>query len=504
MQLSKSYLETNCIDERDVYNQLYSFPEKVLQFGTGVLLRALPDYFIDKANKAGVFKGRIVVVKSTASDSSAFDTQNGLYTICVRGIEDGDSVQENIINSAISRVLHANTEWDKVLQQAVNPELQVIISNTTEMGLQLVTDHIHANPPVSFPGKLLAFLYKRFQVFGTSPESRLVIIPTELVSDNGKVLQEIILKLVAMNQLEPAFIKWMDEYVYFCSSLVDRIVPGRPSGEERTAILAELGYEDELLTCCEVYRLWAIEGNEIVKSILSFYSVDAGVQIVPDISVFKELKLRLLNGTHTFNSATAFLSGFLLTREAINDDAYVAFVRNMMLNEIAPSIPLPIEDSVKIQFANSVLDRFRNPTISHHWQSVNVQISSKMKMRNIPLILNFYAKYNRVPEYMATGFAAYIVYMKSEEAADKQYMGKVGDTTYTIQDDQAKQLSIWWNSLDPNQVVYQVLSNTTFWETDLTQLPDFLAYIQMMVNRMLQFGVKHVVLELIHKNNVYA
>lgn len=499
MQLSKSYLLTARGDGSDVYQTLFSFPEKVLQFGTGVLLRALPDYFIDKANKAGIFKGRILVVKSTSSDSSAFDTQDGLYTICVRGIENGKLRQENIINTSISRVVNANTDWNKVLELAANEDLQVIISNTTEMGLQLTEDDIHANPPISFPGKLLSFLYKRFQIFGSSPKSRLVIIPTELVSDNGKVLKEILLKLVAINQLDLVFESWMNEYVYFCNSLVDRIVPGKPSGEERAAILSSLGYEDELITCCEVYRLWAIEGNEMVKSILSFSAVDPGVQIVTDIAEFKELKLRLLNGTHTFNSATAFLSGFILTRDAIDDEEYAIFLRNMMLTEIAPSIALPIDDSKKIQFANSVIDRFRNPSISHFWQSVNVQISSKMKTRNIPLLLHYFSRFNRVPTAMATGFAAYIVYMKSEEGADKQYRGKINNETYIINDDQAKLFSVWWKELAPNLVVKTVLSNVAFWETDLTKLPGFLEYVQQQVNRMLQFGVKRVIHELNNK-----
>lgn len=499
MQLSKSYLLTARGDGSNVYQTLFSYPEKVLQFGTGVLLRALPDYFIDKANKAGIFKGRILVVKSTSSDSSAFDTQDGLYTICVRGIENGKLRQENIINTSISRVVNANTDWNKVLELASNEDLQVIISNTTEMGLQLTEDDIHANPPISFPGKLLSFLYKRFQIFGSSPKSRLVIIPTELVSDNGKVLKQILLKLVAVNQLELAFVSWMNEYVYFCNSLVDRIVPGKPSGEERATIFSTLGYDDELLTCCEVYRLWAIEGNELVKSILSFSAVDPGVHIVSDIAEFKELKLRLLNGTHTFNSATAFLSGFILTRDTIEDEEYAIFVRNMMLNEISPSIAFPIEDSKKIQFANSVMDRFRNPSISHFWQSVNVQISSKMKTRNIPLLLHYFSRFNRVPVYMATGFAAYIVYMKGKEGPENQYIGTIGNETYIINDDQAKQFSVWWKTLEPNLVVESVLRNTTFWDTDLTHLPGFLEYVQLQVNRMLQLGVKTVILELNNK-----
>jgi tagaturonate reductase len=183
---------------------VFDLPEKVLQFGTGVLLRGLPDYFIDKANRQGVFNGRVVVVKSTDSDSTAFDKQDGLYTLCVRGLDGGQKVEENIINSAISRVLSAKDEWSEILQCAHNPHMQIIISNTTEVGIQLVQDDIHRLPPVSFPGKLLAFLLERYKAFDGSRQSGMVIVPTELIPDNGKKLESIVLELAHLLKPYPA------------------------------------------------------------------------------------------------------------------------------------------------------------------------------------------------------------------------------------------------------------------------------------------------------------
>ena len=209
--------------------KIFELPEKVLQFGTGVLLRALPDYFIDKANKQGLFNGRIVVVKSTDSDSSAFDKQDGLYTVCVRGVENGTTVEENIINASISRVLGARTDWKRILECAHNPEMKIIFSNTTEVGIQLVQDDITAEPPVSFPGKLLAFLLERFKAFNGSKESGMVIVPTELITDNGSKLESIVLELAHINNLDFKFIEWLENHNTFCNSLVDRIVPGKPN-----------------------------------------------------------------------------------------------------------------------------------------------------------------------------------------------------------------------------------------------------------------------------------
>src|SRR5689334_3526896 len=222
--------------------ELFNLPEKVLQFGTGVLLRGLPDYFIDKANRQGIFNGRIVIVKSTAQgDSSSFAKQDGLYTLCVRGIEEGKKVEENIIQSSISRVLHAQDEWEQILECAHDSHMQVIISNTTEVGIQLVNDDIRRHPPVSFPGKLLAFLYERFKAFGGSAHSGMVIVPTELIPDNGKRLEAIVLELAHLNGLEDSFISWVEDHNCFCSSLVDRIVPGRPEAEFQSALEKELG-----------------------------------------------------------------------------------------------------------------------------------------------------------------------------------------------------------------------------------------------------------------------
>ncbi len=230
-------------------DELFNLPEKVLQFGTGVLLRGLPDYFIDKANKQGLFNGRIAVVKSTAKGTtSEFDEQDNLYTLCVRGIENGQDVEENIISASISRVIVAEKDWNAILEIARNPELKLVVSNTTEVGIQLVEESIDQSPPASFPAKLLAVLHARYLAFKGSADAGLAVVATELIPDNGKKLEEIVLKLAEFNALEADFVTWVQGNISFCNSLVDRIVPGKPDEATLKTLEAELGYTDQLLS----------------------------------------------------------------------------------------------------------------------------------------------------------------------------------------------------------------------------------------------------------------
>jgi tagaturonate reductase len=473
--------------------KIFDLPEKVLQFGTGVLLRGLPNYYIDKANRQGVFNGRVVVVKSTDTGSASdFDRQDSLYTLHIKGIDDGTVVDEQIICSAISRVLSAGDDWDEILKVAKSPDLKVVISNTTEVGIQLVQDDIHNRPPVSFPGKLLAVLYKRYQEFKGSADSGLVIVPSELIVDNGKKLESIVLELAHLNKLEPAFMDWLEEHNHFCNSLVDRIVPGKPGADAAAQLENDCGYRDDLRIVSEVYSLWAIEGDQHIKDVLSFAQVDKGVVIVPDIEMFRELKLRLLNGTHTLSCAVAFLSGFRTVKDAMDDADFTHFIDQLMLKEIAPAIPYDVDHAAAVEFAGKVLDRFRNPAIEHLWISISAQYSSKIKMRVLPLLLNHYKMSDVVPLHMVIGFAAFIRFMQCTKNENGKYIGNANGNDYEVTDSQAAIFEEAWQKQELHDVAYSILSNKTLWDTDLTQLPGFKEAVLNQLQQIVAHGAKQV------------
>lgn len=455
--------------------RLLALPEKIIQFGTGVLLRGLPDYFVNKANAAGIFNGRIVVVKSTSTGGTdAFSEQGNIFSHSIRGIENGSQVDEAVINTSISRTLSAANDWADILECAHHSELNIVISNTTEVGIQLTDDNIFAHPPVSFPGKLTAYLLERYRAFNGTPEAGMVIVPTELIVGNGPKLKAIVLEQARRHELDEAFIHWLDQHNHFCSSLVDRIVPGKPDAETIAALSEKQGFRDDLLIVSEVYRLWAIEGGQHVRDVLSFAQADKGVVIEPNIDLFRELKLRLLNGTHTLASGLGFLNGLDTVREAMEHPETARFIEDVMLKELAPAIPYNVDLAQAQEFGRQVLDRFRNPFIRHQLIDITVQYTAKMKMRNIPTLLNHYKNTDEVPALFAQGFAAFLRFMKPVVHKDGAYYGERDGQPYSIRCDSAAYFDEkWQNAASPVDLAHQVLSDVALWDTDLTLLPGF-------------------------------
>ena len=505
MQLSKSALGD--IQSGQISNQqaiLFDLPEKVLQFGTGVLLRALPDYFINKANSRKIFNGRIVVVKSTGKgEVEPFIKQNCLYTVCTRGISNGREIIENELNSSISRVLVATEAWEEVLRVARNPEIRIIVSNTTEVGIQFIEESINAQPPVSFPAKLLAVLFARYNSLSSKKNGGFVIIPTELIPDNALQLKKIIHQLALYNNLEQDFLIWLENENTFCNSLVDRIVPGKPDPLMRDSIENTLGYQDELILITEVYRLWAIEGDEKVKEILSFSEVDEGVVIAPDITLYRELKLRMLNGTHTLSSGIAFLAGCDTVITAMKDPLLSGFIRRVMLQEIAPAIPFDVNKSVAEDYGNQVLERFGNPFLQHKWINITLQYSTKMKMRNLPMLLEYYKLHDAPPPLMVLGFAAYLHFMKPVICENGKYYGICNDRKYPVQDDRAEIFFSWWKVFPPGEVVKAALHDQQWWGADLSLLPGFTAAVTAALHGIITHGMRSAVKLTLEKTQLH-
>ena len=390
------------------------YPEKVLQFGTGVLLRGLPDQYISEANRAGKFRGRVVVVKSTQNGTTDdFADQDGLYTVCVKGIDNGQLVDKAYVNASISRVLSATEDWTSILAFAKSEDLSIVTSNTTEVGIVYTEEPILDGVPSSFPGKLLAILHERFIHFNGDASKGLVIIPAELIEENGSKLYDILHRLANHNQLGEDFIQWLSQSNPICNTLVDRIVPGKLSAIDQATTETALGYSDALMIMAEPFGLWAIEStDQRVMDALGFCDEAKGCRVVPSIQQFKELKLRMLNASHTFSCGVSMLAGMVLVKDSMNNETVKTYISQLALEEIANAITGDkISPAEADAFGKAVLDRFANPFLEHKWVSISAQFTLKMKIRCLPLIIATYQKTGQLPLRMLIGFSAYLVQM---------------------------------------------------------------------------------------------
>jgi tagaturonate reductase len=469
---------------------VFRLPEKVLQFGTGVFVRGLIDYFIDKANHAGLFNGRVVMVKSTdAGDIRDLRDQDGLYTLVMKSVDGDTHLEERRVCAAVSRILDASTQWTDVLACAANPELSVVVSNTTEAGIMLQFDEkINASPPNSFPGKLLAFLLRRYEAFDGSAESGLVILPTELIPGNGALLKRIVNDLAEANGLTQDFTRWLNTANDFCDTLVDRIVPGKPPPEEHREMQELLGYEDRAMIMAETYGLWAIETDRPrTKELLSFSGAHPGIHVVPDITKFRELKLRLLNASHNLSCAVGYLSGFQTVREAMENSDFNRYMEDLILEDIAMSIVFTagITPEEAKAFGQSVLERYRNPYIGFEWLSICVQDTSKLRIRAVPVIRQHYEKYGFVSTRLALSFAAYILFMHTETDGKDHYKGLSHGREYTVIDEHAVDMHLKWSRYSGRSLVRHVLEDVRLWGTDLTVFDGFTELVWNYLNRWL-------------------
>ena len=473
------------------------YPERLIQFGSGALLRGFLDFFIDQANRQGVFQGRAVIVNNTRSGRGAlFNEQDGLFTLCVEGFAEGKTQKEYIITSSVSRALPAVDHWPEILRCAADPAITVVASNTTEVGITLhEDDDLLGNPPQSFPGKLTAFLYERFQKLEGTAKAGMVILPTELIIDNGSKLRDIVLRLAQINKLPADFIAWVKEHNVFCNTLVDRIVPGEPNEEKQRATEEELGYQDGLLTVSEIYRFFAIEGDrERLYEKVPFLKTDPGIVIDKDITPYRERKLRILNGGHTISVAAGFLSGLETIYDCMEDEVLSAFIQEVIQEEIVPS--LAIDATMAQEFADDVLDRFRNPFLNHQLISITLQYTSKMNMRNGLTFQRYYDKFGKVPERMCAGFAGYLLFTRPVREEDGAYYGERNGELYPIRDDQAAYFYEQWQEVDLSDddalegLVREVLSHDAFWEQDLPNLGDFRERVTYYLTQFAQKGVK--------------
>lgn len=442
------------------------YPEKILQFGEGNFLRAFVDWMVDKANARGVYQGSIVVCQAIPRGlADQINSQHGMYTVILRGREQDKPVKRCELVTSISRCINPYRDFEALMDTARSPELEIVVSNTTEAGISYhAGDRFTDCPPASFPAKLCRVLYERFAAFGGCRDKGLLILPVELIDDNGTRLRELVLRYAVEWKLGADFECWVREANCFANTLVDRIVTGYP-GNEAEELWREMGYEDRLMTAGELFNLWVIEaGSEWRQRFPAGDGKDVNI-IWTDCAVpYKKRKVRILNGSHTAVVPAAYIAGYDTVDQFLRDMDLARLEHDLIFEEIIPSISGAAGDL--IPFAVQVEERFRNPFITHYLADIQLNSCSKFCARCLPTILEYREKTGALPERMVLGLACLLRYLKVAKEGGCYVGLRENKEAYAVHDDQ-QTLEFFagiWSRNKPEAVVKQALSNTELWD----------------------------------------
>ena len=427
---------------------LKNAPERVLQFGEGNFLRAFADYWFDMANEKAGWNGKCVLVQPIAQGlTQLINRQEGLYTLYLRGRQNGEKVDAKRVVSSVSRCLnpYEKQDYDAMMDVAAGEALEYIVSNTTEAGIVYDPScRLEDCPPASFPAKLTQVLLHRWR----AGRPGVVVLSCELIDNNGKELLRCVNQYIKQWGLEEGFARWVNGDCTFCSTLVDRIVPGRIRDAAEAARLEdENGYRDAL--------------------------IDVGV--VPDVTPYKKRKVRILNGAHTGFVLGAYLAGYDIVRDCMQDDVILGFMNRMLHEEVIPTLPLDRQDLEA--FAAAVQDRFNNPFINHELMSITLNSTSKWRARNMPSLLEYAQTAGKLPPCLAMSFAAYIAFYSSDiQALTEQGLvcRRPKGNEYTVSDDRWV-LEFYYSrrGVSDETLVHDVMTNEKMWGQDLTLVPGF-------------------------------
>ena len=416
---------------------------KVLQFGEGNFLRCFVDWMVDIMNEKAGFGAAVQIVQPIGEELSApskiLNARGGRYHTVLRGVENGQPVELFREITCVKGVLNALSEWPAVEEVARNPDLRFVVSNTTEAGIEY---RAGAN---TFPAKVAKLCVARAK----AGLPGLVFIPCELIDKNGAMLREHVLHYLA-DWGETAAAAWVEKDCVFCSTLVDRIVAGRPDAESAARYAKQLGEQDDVLVCGEPFHFWVIQTDFDLEKEIPFQKAGLNVVYTKDQTPYRTRKVRFLNGAHTATVLEGHLAGFTFVAELVADPKFNAFFRQILFDEILPTIDLP--DADKRAYAESVLERFANPFANHRLLSICLNSVSKWKVRVLPTILDYLKMFGKLPPGLTGSMASLIKFYRTDAVNDSPDVMAFFKANPSVDD---------------------ILRKSDFWGMDLTTIPGF-------------------------------
>ncbi|NBW33856.1 MAG: tagaturonate reductase [Cytophagia bacterium] len=438
------------------------YPVKILQFGSGNFLRAFIDWMVQEANDKLDFNAGVSIVQSVSRDKK-LEEQQGLYTVLVKGLHKGQYLQQQYRIDCVQRIVQPQDNFSAFLDEAINTDLQFIVSNTTEAGIVFNEQDKQLDTlALTFPGKLTQLLYHRFK---SKLTGRIVVLPCELIEKNGEVLKRCVETYAKHWQLPADFIEWINTEIVFCNTLVDRIVPGAPKTAHE-AIWKALGYKDELMVMAEWFHLLAIEAPDWVKEALPWDKAGINVIFTKDLDLYRNRKVKILNGAHSAMACVGFLAGIPTVREAMEHKEVSDYIRKLVYKEI---IPVLAGDKKELEaYAEEVFARFMNPSIEHALLSITLNSFGKFKVRLLPTLLAHTTANGYIPSRLAYAFAALFFFYRGLKSGKEI---QINDDPMIVEAVKEAWRKASFNPEGIQALCATLLARADWWGSDLSSIP---------------------------------
>ena len=442
---------------------------KVLQFGGGNFMRAYIDWMVNRMNKNCNYQGGVVIVKPTRHGNyDELIEQEGLYHVVSSGFAKGQTIDEIELITCVDEIIQPYEQFDRFIATAKEPDLRVIVSNTTESGIIYEAGQNPSELPENFPAKLCLWLKSRYDHFEGASEKGCIILPCELIEKNGEVLQEIVQQYASEWMFGEEFGKWLQSDNVFANTLVDRIVPGLPKEDQLRTYQERTGFEDVQMVVAEPYHLFVIEGPDFIENEFPLKRAGINAIVTRDLASYRLQKVRLLNGGHTSLVPIGILLGIETVGQFVGDPLLFSFLDHLMRREIIPSIREVKSDQLQT-YADDVLDRFKNPFVQHRLSSIALNSISKFTVRILPSIENHLQNTGELPERLVLSFAALIRFYQGEWRGEKLPIQDNSDLVQIIQKCWHQKAS---GKITLSEMTEHILSDKKLWRRDLNEIPN--------------------------------
>ena len=446
---------------------------KILQYGEGNFLRAFADVYFHTLNLEGTLMNEgydygVYAIKPTPSKRSGmmelFEKQNNKYHVILRGSENGKTVETFCRVDSLKKVINPFEDHASYIALASDPDLKIIISNTTEAGICYNSeDKFDGFSDITYPAKLTKFLYERY----LAGLDGVYLLPVELIEGNADELKTCVDAYITLWNLPEGFKRWNDEENFYCNTLVDRIVSGYPRDEETKAHLENLiGEADGLMSVGEPFGLWAIENKGDIAKYIKEGNHNIDVVLTNDIGYYKKRKVRVLNGSHTNLVPAGLMLGAETVYDCMIDEKLSFFVEETLKNEINPYVSNDI--AATAAFAGSVKDRFLNPFLNHMLVSISLNSISKWKARVLPSFKDYYAAHGKIAPLLTVGFSYLMALYMGIEKTENGCMVNLGDRVIELKDDIP-----YLEYFAEKRPIRNFMADESVWGEDLTKYENF-------------------------------